>query len=154
VVCGDSLLGPDPSAGTEVQGTLGQDIEQFWSLGQLKGQHMLAPPGPGKELLKQQIEDLKAELRQSLSVSSIEGVVDWRVDFGEVFAIDGGFDVVIGNPLYVESRSSAISEALKDSYRSQVQRDWGETLPRGSDLLMYFYPRSVKLLSENGMAAS
>ena len=150
VLCGDSLLGPDPSAGVEVQGTLGQDMEQFRSLGQLKGEHMLAPPGPGKELLKQHIEELKAKIRQSLGVSAIEGVVDWRVDFGEVFAFEGGFDVVIGNPPYVESRSSAISEALKGSYRGQVQRDWGETLPRGSDLLMYFYPRSVKLLSENG----
>ena len=32
VVCGDSLLGPDPSSGTEVQGGLGysQDKSSYW----------------------------------------------------------------------------------------------------------------------------
>ena len=58
--------------------------------------------------------------------------------------------MVIGNPPYIESRNSLLSDALKDSYGNQVQTDWGETLPRGSDLLIYFYPRSVKLLHDLG----
>ena len=36
VVCGDSLLGPDPSASVEVQGTLGQNVDRIRRLGRLK----------------------------------------------------------------------------------------------------------------------
>ena len=74
---------------------------------------------------------------------------DW-FDPEYMFGVTDGFDVVIGNPPYVESRNSLLSDELKDSYGNQVQTDWGEILPRGSDLLIYFYPRSVKLLNDSG----
>ena len=63
---------------------------------------------------------------------------------------DEGFDVVIGNPPYVESRNSLLSDEMKDAYIGQVLSDWGEGLPRGSDLLMYFLARSPKLLNDTG----
>ena len=150
VVCGDSLLGPNPSAGSEVQGTLGQDTEQMGRLGQIKADYMRASLGSDKGRLRRQIETLTGKIRQALGVAAIDGVVDWRVEFVEVFSENGGFDIVIGNPPYVEARSSSVSDALKDAYQSRVQRDWGETLPRGSDLLIYFYPRSVELLNRGG----
>ena len=150
VVRGDSLLGPNPSAVSEVQGTLGQDTEQMGRLGQIKADYMRASLGSDKERLRQRIETLTGEIRQALGVAAIDGVVDWRVEFVEVFSENGGFDIVIGNPPYVEARSSSVSDALKDAYQSRVQRDWGETLPRGSDLLIYFYPRSVELLNSSG----
>ena len=46
VVCGDSRRGPDPNAGVEVQGTLGQDTEQVRRLGELKGEYLRASTGP------------------------------------------------------------------------------------------------------------
>ena len=46
VVCGDSRRGPDPNAGVEVQGTLGQDTEQIRRLGELKGEYLRASTGP------------------------------------------------------------------------------------------------------------
>ena len=67
-----------------------------------------------------------------------------------MFSCPDGFDVVIGNPPYVESRNSLLSEKLKDLYANQVLYDWEEVLPRGSDLLIYFYARSPKLLKDSG----
>ena len=67
-----------------------------------------------------------------------------------MFGVNDGFDIVIGNPPYVESRNSLLSDELKDSYGNQVRTDWDEILPRGGDLLIYFYSRSVKLLSDSG----
>ena len=58
--------------------------------------------------------------------------------------------MVIGNPPYVESRSKLISDEEKTAYGNQVISDWGESLPRGSDLLIYFYPRSCKFLNDSG----
>ncbi len=74
---------------------------------------------------------------------------DW-FDPEYMFGIADGFDIVIGNPPYVESRNSLLSAEQKTSYCNRVLSDWGETLPRGSDLLIYFYARAAKLLSETG----
>ena len=150
VICGDSLLGPDPSSGTEVQGTLGLDNEQVRRLGQLKGEYLRASSRGDKVRLRTQIAELNAGIREALNLVETNGTVNWRTEFAEVFATHRGFDVVIGNPPYVESRSSSISGSLKEEYRSRVQGEWGASLPRGSDLLMYFYPRSVKLLNDKG----
>lgn len=67
-----------------------------------------------------------------------------------MFGITDGFDVVIGNPPYVEARNSLLSDDDKNAYQQQVMSDWGESLPRGSDLLIYFLARSPKLLSGRG----
>ena len=67
-----------------------------------------------------------------------------------MFGVTAGFDVVIGNPPYVESRNSLLSDELKDFYGDQVLADWGEGLPRGSDLLVYFYARVPKFMHHSG----
>ena len=74
---------------------------------------------------------------------------DW-FDPEWMFGITDGFDVAIGNPPYVESRNSLLSNEQKIAYGKQVISDWKEALPRGSDLLIYFYARSTKFLSESG----
>lgn len=64
-----------------------------------------------------------------------------------------GFDIVIGNPPYLESRSSNFSESLKVSLQSEIQKrrlsDAG-AFPRGADLLIFFYELSLRLLNPNG----
>ena len=74
---------------------------------------------------------------------------DW-FDFQYMFGVKDGFDVIIGNPPYVESRNSLLSADLKDAYISQVHSDWQVKLPRGSDLLIYFYARAPKFLNGLG----
>ena len=74
---------------------------------------------------------------------------DW-FDFQYMFGVKDGFDVIIGNPPYVESRNSLLSADLKDAYISQVRSDWQVKLPKGSDLLIYFYARAPKFLSDLG----
>ncbi|MCI6479147.1 MAG: SAM-dependent methyltransferase [Spirochaetia bacterium] len=59
-----------------------------------------------------------------------------------MFGIKDGFDIVIGNPPYVESRNSSFSEELKDSLQKQIQSNYGQEerkcFPRGADLLIFF----------------
>ena len=74
---------------------------------------------------------------------------DW-FDVKYMFGVGDGFDVIIGNPPYVESRNSLLSADLKDAYSNQVHSDWQDKLPRGSDLLIYFYARAPKLLNDLG----
>ena len=74
---------------------------------------------------------------------------DW-FDFQYMFGVKDGFDMVIGNPPYVESRNKLMSADLKDAYISQVHSDWQVKLPKGSDLLIYFYARAPTFLNALG----
>ena len=141
VICGDSLLGPDPSAGVEVQGTLGQDAGQMQHLGRIKADYMLASPGPDKNRLKEDIEDAAQEVRESLGGTGVaEGTVDWRVEFVEVFASNRGFDIAIANPPYVQLQ--------KDGGRfGRLYQDCGyATFARRGDIYQLFYERGCQLL--------
>ena len=141
VIRGDSLLGPDPSAGVVVQGALGQDMGQIRRLGQLKADYMRASIGADKERLKGDIQGTGERIRESLGVVGVaEGAVDWRVEFAEVFAERQGIDVAIANPPYV-----------------QLQRDGGRlaslyrgtgyvTFNRTGDIYQLFYERGCQIL--------
>ena len=141
VICGDSLLGPDPSAGVEIQGTLGQDAGQMQQLGQLKADYMRASLGPDKERLKKDIEDAEREVRDSLGGTGVaEGTVDWRLEFVEVFAANRGFDIAIANPPYVQLQ--------KDSgHLGRIYKDCGyTTFTRTGDIYQLFYERGCQML--------
>ncbi len=142
VVRGDSLLGPDPGAGVEVQGALGQDPEQFRRLGQLKAEYMRASLGPDKERLKAAIQQTEAGIREALGVVGAAGdVMDWRVEFAEVFAQGRGFDIAIANPPYgitvKDRRSAAIGHT--DSYTNFMGLA-GDLAPDG--VMAYVTPTS------------
>lgn len=74
---------------------------------------------------------------------------DW-FDTEYMFGVVTGFDVVIGNPPYIESRNNLLSPEMKKAYNKQVISDWGESLPLGSDLLIYFLARTPTFLSDAG----
>ena len=108
-------------------------------------------------------DDLAAELQKAgMSKSDSGKIAAWDpydqnaharwFDSGYMFDVHEGFEVVIGNPPYVEARNSLLSEATKDAYRRQADADWGVDIPRGSDLLIYFLARSARLLGSDGIA--
>ena len=102
VVCGDSLLGPDPSSGATVQGGLGYNQEKVQLLGRLKGEFLHASSGAEKDRLRTEIGGLKSEIRASLGEVADEEILNWRVEFAEVFGGGRGFDIAIANPPYVQ----------------------------------------------------
>ncbi len=146
LVCGDSILGPDPSPDNygdlfrhRVHAVAGRLID-------LKARHMDATVG--KDTLKGQVERLQRDLRAALAdTPAPSDAVDWRVEFAEVFD-DGGFDVVVANPPYIQLQ--------KDGGRlGRRYRDVGYTtfVARG-DIYQLFYERGCQLLrSSQGMLA-
>ena len=142
VLCGDSLLGPDPSTGVEVQGTLGRDIEKIWRLGQLKANYMRAYLGADKDRFKTEIDELTGEISQELGAAGASpGAIDWQVEFAEVFAERRGFDIAIANPPYVQLQKDG--GKLANLYRDSSYQTFA---PRG-DIYQLFYERGCQLLA-------
>ena len=149
IVKGDSLLGPDPSASVEIQGTLGQDVDLMRRLGQSKADYMRAYVGSDKERLRSAIQNLRAQVETALgSVGAPTGVVDWRVEFAEVFAQRRGFDIALANPPYIQLQKDG--GKLGNLYKNSGY----ETFVRTGDVYQLFYERGCQLLrSSYGLLA-
>ena len=123
-----------------------------------------------KHALKQEDARLRGQLAAALKKGGDWGVEDanrfaeWDVydqtgradwfDAEFMLGVHEGFDIVIGNPPYLESRNSAFSGERKAAYQRQAARDWpprkDSPIPRGADLLVYFLPRAVRELKHDG----
>ena len=71
----------------------------------------------------------------------------WRLYFSEVFSKKGGFDIVIGNPPYVQIQS------MENSYKDALEDEGYETFAKTGDLYCLFYERGYELLRDNGKLA-
>ncbi|MEW6215080.1 MAG: DNA methyltransferase [Nitrospirota bacterium] len=92
----------------------------------------------------------------------------WEIDFAEVFAEKGGFDIVLGNPPYVRQEQIAFPLEREEDYDSDEWRErkklykeklvnssyihWGNVLKidKKSDLYVYFYYNGLALLKPKG----
>jgi len=72
----------------------------------------------------------------------------WDVYFAEVFTEKDGFDIVIGNPPYIQLQK-ALNNKIKyaDLYKSQNYK----TFDRTGDIYCLFYEKGIQLLKENGL---
>ena len=141
--------------------------------------------GPSKEekrraeerkALEKQRESLQRQL-QALQKGDVPFL--WALEFAEIFAGKGGFDVVIGNPPYlsahgkkkgkkiVDPTGKLTDKEYKEALRKMLRMDFPEYFaksraqmdqfkkertPSGrSDLYTYFYIRSLRLLNPQGV---
>ena len=140
VVCGDSLLGPDPSSGAEVQGGLGYSQDKVQLLGRLKGEFLRSSSGADKDRLRTEIASVNAEIRDSLDDVVDEEILNWRVEFAEVFGGGRGFDIAIANPPYVQLQRDG--GRLRKLYQG---RGYSSLAPKG-DIYQLFYERGCQML--------
>ena len=118
-----------------------------------------------KEELKAEIEVLKDQMiKAQLSLMDDEHLrkyedskklaskpyVLWQIDFARVFNEKGGFDVVVGNPPYVQ-----LQKAISDSAKiGDVYEKLGfESFVKTGDLYCLFYEKGYRLLRKGGTLA-
>ena len=136
LVAGDAIAGPDPqqfdlTLASIVNSGLRDDIATYTTA-----------HGEEKAALKQRVDDTKAQLRTSLKGTAPTDVVEWRIDFADVM-LNGGFDVVIANPPYVQLQRNG--GELANLYRSVGYA----TFARTGDIYQLFYERGCQLLKPN-----
>ncbi len=121
----------------------------FVDLEDLKKQFFVETDHDKKAVLKRQIDiDIQKQLDKSKQVFGYQVDFDFRLMFSEVWHQKGGFDVVIGNPPYVQ---------IQKFSGQQVQEDWGkqkyESFAKTGDIYCLFYEKSCRLLRERGLLA-
>jgi len=139
VVCGNSLLGVERNM---FNNALFQKLEE------LKPLYFDETNAKKKHEFRKQIDQLIKNLTNN------KELFDFEVYFSEVFHEKGGFDVVIGNPPYLESRSPEFSEVFKDELQVAARRRWGtisQCITRGADLLIYFFDISLFIMNRAGV---
>ena len=129
------------------------------------------PPG-GETRSESDVDARIAELRslrRSVDDPGENDFLAWDIDFSDVM-LEGGFDVVIGNPPYVAHQELVPQEvpravrakfeegdafdAIEDAYRAELrgycERAWGCEPYEKSDLYLYFFFRGLDLLCPTG----
>lgn len=123
-----------------------------------------------KSEINKDIKNLKIEINGLNSIKKIlrekgERKFIWEIDFAEIFGDKNGFDIVIGNPPYVQQELIAPPLKTKDEdftteekieYKEKLQESIKnqfhviEKLDGRSDYYIYFYFHGLSLLNEKG----
>lgn len=134
IVCGNSLLG--------VEKTLFNN-HLFVKMDELKQQYF-------EETHRQEKLKLKAQIDQLIELlSGAASIFDYEVYFHEVFAENGGFDMIIGNPPYNELRDLSTNEQL--AYKTS--QFYKHAASGRVNLFQFFYPLSLNLVKDLGQVS-
>jgi hypothetical protein len=113
-------------------------------------ERFLTSHGDDKESLRDEIDAEQREIATDLRHLVGDGVVDWHVQFAEVFSERGGFDVVLANPPYV---SALEYQRLHGHQARELVKRRFQTTTGAWDLFVPFFERGVQVLREGGYLA-
>lgn len=100
-----------------------------------------------EETLKEQGKLDKIEEIRKFREKSVRPFFVWELEFSEVFKEKGGFDIVIGNPPYIQLQKD--DGILADEY----EKSEFETYSRTGDIYVLFYEKGNNLLHKFGILA-
>lgn len=135
IVCGNSLIGLPENAMYD------ENIKN--ELEKLKDDFFNETDDKNKKKLRNQINSkIRVLLDSAEQWCNYKIDFDFKLFFSEVWHYNKGFDIVIGNPPYVEHKKlKAIASTLKPIY---------EVYTGSSDLSVYFFEKGTKLLKKGG----
>ena len=76
----------------------------------------------------------------------------WQLYFPKVFRDNGGFDIVIGNPPYIQLQKT-INESTGEKLGDSLSKLGYETFAKTGDIYCLFYEKGYRLLRKNGVLA-
>ena len=156
---GNSLVGEhDPTNVDAQQATLTGGLDStLKEIHEVRTDYQTAH-GDEKDRLAERLEELTDELDTQLAIEQGDWMTDVAAEAGETFAwttnipevvLDGGFDIVIGNPPYEGQSKQDYIKALSHHYDEKF--DFYKTIPRmRHDLYQKFIIRAWELAHEGG----
>ena len=162
-VCADSLIGLKNPKKQPVQQNLFIDTQIYSTRKQLleiRHRHFNAKKANDKKILRQQDEKLRKELVSLLSQGFKSGfdadeLASWNpydqnssakfFDPDFMFNISDGFDIIIGNPPYIQLQNNG--GKLAKEYENCKYESFAKT----GDIYCLFYERAHQLLKEGGL---
>jgi len=103
-----------------------------------------------EETLKEQGKEDKLEEIKKLRRKNIRPFFIWKLEFGDVFKEKGGFDVVIGNPPYIQLQNK---EKIPLEMQKALEQQNFETFVKTGDIYCLFYELGNQLLRHQGHLA-
>lgn len=126
------------------------------------GRFLLPDQSEDKNILKQEIDNIKWELVEIsqndkqensnidlLRNKRVQPFFLWKLEFVDVFKNEGGFDIVIGNPPYIQLQKP-ISENNPKKYGDLFVNSKYQTFNKTGDIYALFYELGTYLLCKNG----
>ncbi len=142
IVRGNSLIGfPD---------NLFRDVKEYEEIETLKQEfYNETDEGKRKELRERITLRLHTFLDTAQKFSQYHDIdFDFELFFSEVWHKQGGFDVVIGNPPYVQ-----IQHFSGQSIQKSWEKQYASTFAKTGDIYCLFYEKGFRLLRKNGVLA-
>jgi hypothetical protein len=142
IVRGNSLIGfPD---------NLFRDVKEYEEIEILKQEfYHETDKGKRKELRERITLRLHTFLDTAQKFSQYHDIdFDFELFFSEVWHKQGGFDVVIGNPPYVQ-----IQHFSGQSIQKSWEQQYASTFAKTGDIYCLFYEKGFRLLRKNGVLA-
>ena len=125
-------------------------VENKGELKNLTAPELFEPTAKAKDKIDKQIKKIKdaiAEYEEKQKNSIYENALEWRFEFPETLDDEGnfiGFDVVIGNPPFINAKNLKESAPILKNY---------VVFDGTADLYTYFYELALKLCSNKGIMA-
>ena len=167
-VAADSLIRLERNEKKQWNLAENKDVREYQrKINLVRSEYFTAKTRDKKRILREHDKKLRQKLSNELEKtgflqSDADRYVEWDLynqtaqadwfDAELMLGISNDFDIIIGNPPYLESRSSNFDSKKKNMYQEQAKIDWGKgSIPRGSDLLIYFFLRAIQELNINGI---
>ncbi|MCI0660866.1 MAG: Eco57I restriction-modification methylase domain-containing protein [Acidobacteria bacterium] len=139
IVRGDSLIGFPEN----------WNCPAFAKIEEMKKQFFMETDHAKKVALKMQIEGaIQEQLDGSKKTFGWQVDFDFRLMFSEVWHQKGGFDVVIGNPPYVQIQKFS-GQSIQKAWENQNYESFAKT----GDIYCLFYEKGYRLLRTHGVLA-
>ena len=159
-VCANTLIGLPQDKQEHLFG----ETELIITLKELRDEYFRAIAGRKHEIEKKFTEiqrkltddAIKYKDARAIKLASWKPFLDQASDWFNpdwMFGVANGFNIVIGNPPYLEARSPLFTKVMKKSLQAAVVERWqgdAQNIKRGADLLVYFLESNLKLMASKG----